>query len=178
MTAENKYLCWREGKKTAYAWENARPVDKFKDLKKCYKLGARIEHQLLDGNWGKCKTTSGKWCEPAWVPNRIYRIKDGITPEQFLKHHKEILAYWDGKKIEYCNKSEEEWKNTDYPSWHLENRYRIKEKSIYYYQWEKLTGNGNTIETLGYATDEYAEDYNYTGKGWRKIETSKRTWND
>ena len=47
----------------------------------------------------------------------------------------------------------------------------------YYYLWEKLTRNGSIL-TSSHITDKYAEKHNFENSGWRKIESSKRTWED
>jgi hypothetical protein len=176
MTSEDKYLCWDKEKKTAYAWNDARPIDEFEKLKKCYQLGAKFEYQLSDGNWEQCKKFNGNWCEPNWLTDRVYRIIDDIEPKQFLKHHREIVAYWDGKEIEYYNTTLEGWTLSDDPLWGLNIKYRIKKEPLYFYQWEKLSNCGRHINVSAYVADEYAKEYKYEETGWRKVESSKRTW--
>jgi len=46
---------------------------------------------------------------------------------------------------------------------------------IAYYRWEQLIMNGSIL-TSSHITDKYAEKHNFENSGWRKIESSKRTW--
>ena len=45
----------------------------------------------------------------------------------------------------------------------------------YYYRWEKLEDE-NSILTTPHVTDKFAKGMQYSELGWRRIESSKRTW--
>ena len=47
----------------------------------------------------------------------------------------------------------------------------------YYYQWEILLSTGK-VKVSDFMTNKYAEKFKYEKDGWRKIESSKRTWED
>ena len=47
----------------------------------------------------------------------------------------------------------------------------------YYYRWEKLYPDGR-IGISDLVTDEHANTCNYEKYGWRRVESSKRTWED
>ena len=64
--------------------------------------------------------------------------------------------------------------HTDTNAW---EDYAYEEEPIYYYRWEKLYRDGR-INTSDLVTDEHANICNYKRDGWRKIESSKRTWED
>ena len=49
------------------------------------------------------------------------------------------------------------------------------EEPIYYYKWEKMYTYGEIWATT-WMTDEYAERGGFKTSGWKKIESSKRTW--
>jgi hypothetical protein len=210
MTIYDKYLCWAHDRTTANPWGYARPVDKFRELKECCKLGAKFEYKLYDNNnWKNCKNFKGDWCQPSWNKDRKYRIKNDISTEQFLKHHKEIVAFWNGKAIESL--SNDNWYEVGIPVWDINTKYRVKkeptcfyqwgklseygdcinipawdinneskakEEPTYYYQWEAVSKYRECIILSQYVTDEYAEEHDYVKDGWRKIESSKRTWDE
>ena len=63
--------------------------------------------------------------------------------------------------------------------WNLESyTWKIKQdEPTYYYRYERLD-DGMIAQTSLYS-DEYAKEYKYTEEnGWRKILSSKRTWDD
>ena len=55
---------------------------------------------------------------------------------------------------------------------------RHKKLEPTYYKWERLHINNELIETSNFVTDAYAEKYNFESNGWRKIENSKRSWEE
>ena len=50
-------------------------------------------------------------------------------------------------------------------------------ETISYYRWERLSSKGKILVS-DFMTDKYAEEFKYEKEGWRKIESSKRTWED
>lgn len=66
------------------------------------------------------------------------------------------------------------WTHTDTDVW--EDIKCEELKPTYYYKWEKLNIYNDLIETTNWVTDTYAEKYNFKTTGWRKIDNSKRTW--
>jgi len=135
MTSNNKFLCWNDDKTCAIAWEYGRETDQLKELKECEVLGARFECKSSRSEWGDIGEPG-----PLWLDGTEYRIKDGITPEQFKKHPKEIIAWWDGAEIEYLSSIDDTWKSPldNEPTWGVNNTYRIKEiKTVYEWIYQK-----------------------------------------
>jgi hypothetical protein len=172
ITKDNKYLCWNDYRTDVFEWNFGRPIDKFRKLKECYKLGAILQVKIANGKWSLLNG------EPSWDNSIEYRIKDGIEPKQFLKHYKEIIAFWNGESIEYYNEFLGDWVPKTDPSWYINDKYRVKEKPIYYYQWEKLSNDYECISLSSYITDECAAKNHYVEDRWRKIESSRRIWEE
>ena len=157
ITEDNKYVCYLTSKNDAYIWNYAEPIDEFKKLKKCYELGARFEYRYLGKiEWHNC-ISNGKFVQPKWYTNSEYRIKNGIEPEKFLKHHKEIIAWWNGAEIEYYDSCIKEWKDVRNPFWTMLNQYRVKEEPKTVAKYRYIL-NGKWCETRSfYETAEEAE---------------------
>jgi hypothetical protein len=51
-----------------------------------------------------------------------------------------------------------------------------RDASTYFYQWEKLDKNSDSISLSKFITDEHAESHTYAEDGWYKVKDSKRTW--
>ena len=129
MSSNGRYLCWSEDKNFASVWKYARPVDKFRELKECYELGAKFEYyDEHTKNWYRTN-------QPNWDENTMYRIRNGITSQAFKKHRKEIVAWWNGVKIEYYNNGIHAWLHVQTPSWSLITDYRIKEPEFKVGEW-------------------------------------------
>ena len=73
------------------------------------------------------------------------------------------LGYTSDDWVEHTNT--DEWEDYEY------------QEPTYYYKWEKLFNDGN-IWSTNWMTDEYAERGGFKALGWRKIENSKRTWEE
>ena len=58
------------------------------------------------------------------------------------------------------------------------SNWRIKPDVTYYYQWEKINTNNDSIMTSQSITDERAKETEYSEGGWRRIDSSKRTWEE
>ena len=55
MTPDNKYISYTKNKHDVSLWEHAEPINKFKELKKCYELGAKFEYRLPSKTgWSNC----------------------------------------------------------------------------------------------------------------------------
>jgi hypothetical protein len=172
MSPAGDYLCWNPTHTQADTWHYAEPIDEFKLLKECINLNAIIEVLGTDGEW--FQTLNSMLCFD--LPRDNYRIKDNISPEQFLKHHKDIVAFWDGSEIELLH-ADGRFTTKKNPTWRIDATYRIKPEPTYYYQYETIVANGVIKQTTLYMTDEYAERLDYTEtNGWFKIESSKREW--
>lgn len=164
-----------------------------------------------------------------------------MTRKQILTHQKEIIAWANGKQIEYSSRGNS-WKlcNAE-PNWAVDTMYRValfiyplymkeittgiivkfhdltkgvvvcgngglqsstgftwhcftphtrldrwepttfKEidnyvEPILYYKWKKLNIAEDVIEVSPYTSTVTAMNYNYKGKGWTRIESSKTTF--
>ena len=113
------------------------------------------------------KLSNKKWLlvnSAQWNPNNIYIIDD-----EYAELRK---ASADGKIIQYKHGSE--WFDTLTDSWEIAidiSKYRVKPDELtYYYQWEKLVGND--ISTTNSTSDDLSNS------GWKRVESSKRVWND
>ncbi len=114
-------------------WSYVKPINKHKELKECFALGARFEFHYYfqkDNKWGKCKDFAETWIKPRWDSGAEYRILGGISPEVFKKHHNEIIAYWDGAEIEIYNNDINSWEIVFLPAWDIENNYRVKSPKL------------------------------------------------
>lgn len=98
-----------------------------------------------------------------------------MTREQLKKHWHVIEAYKNGEQIE-INGEYSGWLPVEAPLFEEASSYRAVKKIIYYYQWEKLIDR--RIVTTEYVNDKHATLANYKENGYRKIEGSKRTWED
>ena len=133
-------------------------------MKECEALGARFELLDIINNWKDMPS------KPLWLKNAKYRIKGGITPEQFKKHHKEIVAWWDGAEIEYLS-SDGEWWATDTLCWDIDTEYRVKEpKTKTVYEW-MFKHESHWKPYYKFITEEEAKDYftceyKKTGRSW------------
>jgi len=95
--------------------------DKFEDLKRAYAECAVIEFHSEREGWFELTL-------PIWRDNNIYRIKDGITIEQWDEHEELIKAYWEGAEIEVKYRPTDGWSPAQSPQWHVGVEYRIKEE--------------------------------------------------
>jgi hypothetical protein len=94
---------------------------KFAELKRVQAEGAIIEYETnLSGKWF-VKTNNA-----CWDADREYRIKGGITIEQWDAHKDLIKAWWDDAEIEYWSPIPEVWKVPMILSWDVGCKYRIK----------------------------------------------------
>ncbi len=110
----------------------------------------------------KGNSTWGTTLAPLWNPETKH-----IVDDEYSELRK---AEADGKVIqsELCGMG---WKDRDNLRFsNSPNRYRIKPEPIYYYEWEKLEGAHISVSK---ATTEDLDK-----AGWRRIESSKRTWNE
>ena len=126
--------------------------------------GTKVWVKPLSGEWFKINNVS-------WDKDITY-----IVDDEYAELRK---AQADGKTIEY-KPIKGEWEYLEYPEWNkAPQTYRIKtDEPTYYYQWEKLYPEGRII-TSEYLTDETADYDGYkVSEGWRRIESSKRTWED
>jgi hypothetical protein len=164
MTNEGKYLCWSENKINALSWRYGKEIDLFKELKECAKFGAIIELYDEDiENWIEIK--------PSWIRDIKYRIKGGIAPEQFKKHPKEIMAWWNGAEIEYFNPDDNNWCNTNgKPLWNVHVKYRIKEPKIVY-EWLYKPGDTWLLSAKILTEEEAFNNF----KSWKYMKTG-RSW--
>ena len=112
-----------------------------------------------------------------WDEETLYVVDD---------ENAEIIKQWydDKSKIEYSFQNGSSWYGTTCTT--IESiraniqtghKYRIKPKDVYYYIWEKLKVDGG-ISISNPISDNHAESFGYTSDGWRKIESSKRIWDD
>lgn len=104
------------------------PYSYLSDLKRVYKEGARIEMSKKGTKHTYYNIYNPKWdCNPDF-----YRIRGGITIEQWDKHKEAIKAYWDGKKIEikHPNCAENVWNPTNSPKFSLDFDYRERPSEI------------------------------------------------
>ena len=127
--------------------------------------------------WCKEQYTNHQWIltnNAKWFTTQIYIVND-----EYAKLRK---AQTDGKIIQTSDELTAggvQW--SDIPNFFPMYKYpvdtfRIKpDEPIYYYQWEILSSDKQRIITSHHITDEYAE-IEYKHEGWRKIESSKRTW--
>ena len=116
--------------------------------------------------------------DPTWYQNCTYVVND---------NNAEIIKQFhdDASKVEYFNIIEDRWEQTSCKNvgctrtsiGAVGHKYRIKPEDVYYYIWEKLKMDGG-ISISNPISDNHAESFGYTSDGWRKIESSKRTWND
>jgi len=128
MTPDNKYISYTKNKHDVSLWEHAAPINKFKELKKCYELGAKFEYRFPSKTgWSNC-LFKNEYVEPKWFEDVEYRIKGGIEPENFLRHYKEIIAWWDGAKIERYDNYIKKWKDINNPEWFTYAQYRVKKE--------------------------------------------------
>ena len=104
----------------------------------------------------------------AWNKDNQYIVNDGWAELR--------KAEADGKIIE-ARLTPDIWSEHDLNESFRPSYYRVKpDEPTYYYQWEKLYPEGRII-TSEYLTDERADYDGYqVGDGWRRIESSKRTW--
>ena len=94
--------------------------DEYRDIKRAYSEGARIEvltyNSLADWNYIS---------SPSWESSADkYRIKDGISIEQWDKFKEVIKAYWRGAEIECRNKVF--WHTVQELYWNTDIDYRVK----------------------------------------------------
>ena len=166
MTSNYEFLCWDSKKTYAYVWNYGRKIDQFKELKECEALGAKFEYVAYFNNL--------KWEEldgaPKWNENAKYRIKGGITPEQFKKHNKEIIAWWNGAEIEFYNGINEAWVIPNlYPTWEINTKYRVKDdKTVYEWMYYKAGAwhTHNKLMTKEQAKAHFISTYKETGRSW------------
>ena len=163
MSSENKYLCWTENKIDASTWKYARRADKLIELKECHATGAKIEYKNIYDSWVPTD-------KPTWDESLEYRIKDGITPEKFKKFRKEIIAHWEGERIELFNAFIEEWQSVEDIDWNLTYRYRVKStKTVHEFLYKADLSKEFVLSTkprtLKYIEENFT-DYILTGRSW------------
>lgn len=72
------------------------------------------------------------------------------------KHHDVIVAWAEGKKIEYCN-NEHEWRTVNEPSWSTILEYRVKPyQPVSKWLWSYSSGIMNTL----FMNDEEVKNIN------------------
>ncbi len=102
-----------------------------------------------------------------WNKNFIY-----IVDDEYAELRK---AEADGKTIQMSNRDRTDWVDWDKPSYTRPAiEYRIKSEDIYYYQWEQLNENQDVIEISNFINSKMGNLLK--SDGWRRIESSKRTW--
>ncbi len=123
--------------------------------------------------WKKFNNLDKEWLiahNPFSESDTIYIVDDG-----YAKLRK---AQIDGKAIEYYH--HHIWVEALTDAWNIAtdiSKYRIKpDEPIYYYKWETCIKN-IIIKTSDSVTDNEATKRGYhRDPNWRKIESSKRTW--
>jgi hypothetical protein len=169
MTSDNRFLCWNENKNSASAWEYGRDIDKLKELKECEALGAQFEY---------FNSARQEWVakdKPVWSKFTKYRIKSNISPEEFKKHSKEIIAWWGGAKIQYYNNPKTKWSAANLPLWSINVKYRIKPKKaktihefLYRADISKEFVLSSYPRTLKYIKENFKNNgYILTGRSWK-----------
>ena len=88
------------------------------NLKRAYSEGAFIECRFM-GKWEELLST------PLWQDIHDYRIKGGITIEQWDKWKDIIKAWWEGAEVEYWSVVSKDWEKENNPTWTLMKSYRI-----------------------------------------------------
>ena len=143
------------------------------DIIKAWADGAKIEFKTLNNEWERVVS-------PDWIEVINYRIKGGISIKSWNKHKDMILSYWEGKEIECRLDEKDTWDIVKKPIFGIHCEYRVKSlEPVYFYQWEKLFDENQIIISNGFITDERAKNSGITKEqGWRKIESSRRTWDD
>ena len=125
---------------------------------------------------GKSKGKNCNWLKmrmPNWLEDTYYVVDDEYTEVR--------KAFYDGNQIQinkgnsYC----ESWIDMSNSTFSLGAKYyRVKpDEPTYYWRWERLSNDG-VIGLTDYITDEYAENNRIVEQGYRKIESSKRTWEE
>ena len=174
MTSTNKFLCWTLNKEYAVVLDYGREISKFKELKECETLGARFECKSSRSEWGDIGEPG-----PLWLDGAEYRIKDDITPEQFKKHYKEIIAWWNGAEIEFRDmKGDRKWEynpRQDALTWRLDHQYRVKKpKTKTVYEWVYKPGNYwqvyHRLITEEEAKEFFTCRYQKTGRNWEVLD--------
>ena len=110
---------------------------------------------------------------PTWADEWDY-----IVDDEYAEIRK---AYADGKTIE-CRVGIYKWQKLTNPYWDFKSEeYRVKpDEPTYYYQWERLDMNNDSVIIVSsiYLTDLEAVNLKYAEQGWRRIDSSKRTWEE
>jgi hypothetical protein len=164
MASTGKFLCWSTDKEFAVAWEYAREIDPFKELKECETLGARFECRRKNGIWSEIIYNT-----PNWHKHLEYRIKGDIAIEQFKTHHKEITAWWDGTEVEYYSNYKNKWIVKGNPFWSVDTKYRIK-KTKTIYEW--IYKDVNIWQISGLLLTEVEAKEHFKGCEYKKTDRS------
>ncbi len=148
-----------------------------------------MTHRKEINRWAECPDGTNVWSKNAsrgwflfepvdisWLPSCEYVVDD--------EHAIYKKAQIDGRNIEVyqgewydiskCNAAAQNFRLTP-----ADKYYRVKDDDpVYYWQWEKLDREDGCIMVTSPYTDERANYHGYqVNDGWRKIESSKRTWN-
>ncbi len=117
-----------------------------------------------DTKWDKLNAAQVGWHD--WC---IY-----IVDDEYAELRK---AEADGKTIQISNRNQTIWSDWSKPGYSEGViNYRIKPEDIYYYQWEQISENQDVIEISNFLNNEVGDLLK--NDGWRKIESSKRTWDE
>lgn len=101
------------------------------ELKRAHAAGKRIQYQTgsIVGH------TNGAWetvDNPIFEPSGQYRIHPDDASTEMHIHRDAIIAWANGKIIEYCLPNSNVWRVCDYPTWFHDTKYRVKKDSISY----------------------------------------------
>jgi hypothetical protein len=102
--------------------ENWEIYDPNYNLKRAYSEGAIIECKYK-GEWVELLST------PLWEDIHEYRIKGGISIEQWDKWKDIIKAWWEGAEVENWCVISKDWEKETNPTWILIKSYRIAPKT-------------------------------------------------
>ena len=145
-----------------------------------------MKHEKEIKRWGECKDGTAVWYKTEYTnwaktTNPLWSIKTTyIVDDEWAKIAKQFID--DRDKVEFYDGHH--WSRTLASDVHTVRKefvrnYRIKtDEPTYYYQWEKLYPK-RRIVTSEHLTDETADCDGYkVSEGWRRIDSSKRTWED
>ena len=119
------------------------------------------------------KHDNGAWrlvSNPFWNEDITYIIDD-----EWAKLRK---AQIDGKTIERRISIDSPFHIVDIEKCTMTyiDNYRIKKEPAYYYRWERLTAK--RIQESGLIKENSNLESKLISSGWRRIESSRRTWDD
>ncbi len=149
-----------------------------------------MTHEKEINRWAECPDGTKVWAlhkegpdkkgwslleHPLWETVTNYIVDDEHS--QFRKAQidgRTILAYQGGwYNINQCNEATQNFKLSP-----ADEYYKIEtNRPTYYWQWEKLDKEEESILITPHYTDRMANKRGYqVNDGWRKIESSKRIW--